>query len=110
MINDSFFSSLQGGIPFSVTFNPSLDAHITSVYAVFVKSDIVLGNVEMVILPDCLLGRKIPGLLTFNQISHNVSDNSYYCFFRGLGHGNESCNLIGSLPGQYFPISAHGPR
>ena len=29
-------------------------------------------------------------------------------FFRG--HGNESCNLIGSLPGQYFPISAHGPR
>ena len=31
-----------------------------------------------------------------------------YFFFRG--HGNESCNLIGSLPGQYFPISAHGPR
>ena len=27
-------------------------------------------------------------------------------FFRG--HGNESCKLIGSLPGQYFPISAHG--
>ena len=22
-----------------------------------------------------------------------------YCFFRG--HGNESCNLFGSLPGQY---------
>ena len=78
MINDSFYYSLQGGIPFSVTFNPSLDAHITSVYAVFVKSDIVLGNVEMVILPDCLLGRKIPGLLTFNQISHNVSNNSQY--------------------------------
>ena len=35
-------------------------------------------------------------------------DIFYYCFFRG--HGNESCNLIGSLPGQYFPISAHGPR
>ena len=32
----------------------------------------------------------------------------YINFFRG--HGNESCNLIGSLPGQYFPISAHGPR
>ena len=32
----------------------------------------------------------------------------FYCFFRG--HGNKSCNLIGSLPGQYFPISAHGPR
>ena len=31
-----------------------------------------------------------------------------YFFFRG--HGNESCNLFGSLPGQYFPISAHGPR
>ena len=32
----------------------------------------------------------------------------HYFFFRG--HGNESCNLIGSLPGQYFPISAHGQR
>ena len=32
----------------------------------------------------------------------------FIIFFRG--HGNESCNLIGSLPGQYFPISAHGPR
>ena len=32
----------------------------------------------------------------------------FYYFFRG--HGNESCNLIGSKPGQYFPISAHGPR
>ena len=31
-----------------------------------------------------------------------------YCFLRG--HGNESCNLIGSLPGQYFPVSAYGPR
>ena len=47
----------------------------------------------------------------------NIDDNlrekvrviiQLYCFFRG--HGNESCNLIGSLPGQYFPISAHGPR
>ena len=35
-------------------------------------------------------------------------DNVIYCFFRG--HGNESCNRIGSLSGQYFPISAHGPR
>ena len=34
--------------------------------------------------------------------------NIYTFFLRG--HGNESCNLIGSLPGQYFPISAHGPR
>ena len=29
-------------------------------------------------------------------------------FFRG--HGNKSCNLIGSLPSQHFPISAHGQR
>ena len=28
-------------------------------------------------------------------------------FFRG--HGNKSCNLIGSLPSQYFPISAQEP-
>ncbi|KAL9954259.1 hypothetical protein ACROYT_G041774 [Oculina patagonica] len=26
------------------------------------------------------------------------------------GHGNESCNLIGSKGGQDSPISAHGPR
>ena len=26
------------------------------------------------------------------------------------GHGNESCNLISFLPGQYFPSSAHGQR
>ena len=38
----------------------------------------------------------------------NLNSKVNYCFFRG--HGNESCNLIGSLPGQYFPISAHGPR
>ena len=31
-------------------------------------------------------------------------------FFRGHGNGKKSCNLIGSLPGQYFPLSAHGPR
>ena len=29
-------------------------------------------------------------------------------FFRG--YGNEFCDLIGSLSGQYFPISAHGQR
>ena len=33
---------------------------------------------------------------------------SFYFFLRG--HGNESCNLIGSLAGQHFPISTHGPR
>ena len=31
-----------------------------------------------------------------------------YFVFRG--HEHESCNLIDSLPGQYFPISGHGPR
>ena len=31
-----------------------------------------------------------------------------YFFLRGPS--NESCNLIGSLRGQYFPISAHGQR
>ena len=38
---------------------------------------------------------------------HNEKSKEIY-FLRG--HGNESFNLIGSLPGQYFPISAHGPR
>ena len=42
------------------------------------------------------------------KIDSSVNDNEIYCFFRG--HGNESCNLIGSLSGQYFLISAHGPR
>ena len=33
-----------------------------------------------------------------------------YIFFFSREHGNESCNLIGSLPDQYFPISSHGQR
>ena len=37
-----------------------------------------------------------------------LSDISIYFFFKV--HGNESCDLIGSLPGLYFPISAHGQR
>ena len=45
--------------------------------------------------------------LTAGMCTNHIINNNY-CFFRG--HGNESCNLIGSLPGQYFPISAHGPR
>ena len=36
--------------------------------------------------------------------------NIKFIFFFSRGHGNESRNLIGSLPGQYFPISAQGPR
>ena len=37
------------------------------------------------------------------------SRNNYYYFFL-KGNSNESFNLIGSLHGQYFPISAQGPR
>ena len=47
-------------------------------------------------------------VLCFNNIVLCCDNTVFYCFFRG--QGNESCNLIGSLPGQYFPISAHGPR
>ena len=38
-----------------------------------------------------------------------VEDKRIYYFFV-RGHGNESCYLIGSLPGQYLPISAHGQQ
>ena len=34
----------------------------------------------------------------------------FFIIFFSRGHGNESCNLIGSLPDQYFPISSHGQR
>ena len=34
--------------------------------------------------------------------------SKYIFFFRG--YCNEFCDLIGSLSGQYFPISAHGQR
>ncbi|XP_066015948.1 uncharacterized protein [Pocillopora verrucosa] len=53
--------SMQGEVSFCVTFRTSQDAHGTSVYAVFVKSDIVLGTVEMVFSSICLYGHKIPG-------------------------------------------------
>ena len=36
------------------------------------------------------------------------NDRDYITLFFFRGHGNESCNLIGSLPGRYFPISAQG--
>ena len=66
MINDTSYSSLQGGDPFCVAFSPVLDEDVTTVHAIFVKSGIDLGNVEMLISSDCLYGRKIPGLLTSN--------------------------------------------
>ena len=50
-----------------------------------------------------LLSRYTESLIRLDE----QNSMTYYCFFRG--HGNESCNLIGPLPGQYFPISAHGP-
>ena len=46
--------------------------------------------------------------MLFAVLSLSQKKKKHLFFFRG--HGNESCNLIGSLPGQYFPISAHGPR
>ena len=46
--------------------------------------------------------------MLFAVLSLSQKKKNIYFFFRG--HGNESCNLIGSLPGQYFPISDHGPR
>ena len=39
---------------------------------------------------------------------HHSFTTQLYFFFRR--HGNKSCKLIGSLPGQYFTISAHGPQ
>ena len=63
------------------------------------------------------LNRRYPSsfinlMKTFNRYSHFavklfVCDISVF-FFRV--HDNESCNLIGSLRGPYFPISAHEQR
>ena len=41
-----------------------------------------------------------------------ILDDTWITFFIIFlrGHGNESCNVIGSLPSQYFPISAHEQR
>ena len=55
-------------------------------------------------------------LAVFTALNHSGSfgmnfvkfGKNYHIFFSFRGHGNESCNLIGSLLGQYFPISAHG--
>ena len=71
------------------------------VYSVFVS---------LMILWGLLSTRDLVGTINFafSFIITFVVYIKIYCFFRG--HGNESCNLIGSLPGQYFPISAHGPR
>ena len=38
---------------------------------------------------------------------YQTCKNTYVYFFL-RGHGNESCNLIGSQPGTFFPISALG--
>ena len=48
---------------------------------------------------------------SYNIKNHNDdNDNNLLFFFFLRGHGNESCNLIGSYHGPYFPISAHGQR
>ena len=51
----------------------------------------------------------------FQDLDHSFSPYgppgrqiTHISFFRG--HGKESCKLIGSLPGKYFPISAHGQQ
>ena len=64
------------------------------------------------------LNRRYPSsfinlMKTFNRYSHFavklfVCDISVFFFSRV--HDNESCNLIGSLRGLYFPISAHEQR
>ena len=50
----------------------------------------------------------------FSTIEENFRISARPCdilhFFCFRGHGNESCNLIGSLLGQYFPEFAHRPR
>ena len=51
------------------------------------------------------------------QVKHSKRNSISTCthvlisiyLFLLRGHGNKSCDLIGSLPSQYFPISAHGP-
>ena len=37
-----------------------------------------------------------------------ITSSKLYFFSRG--HSDESCNLIASLRGPYFPISAYGQR
>ena len=67
--------------------------------------------------------------LSFDGLTHNTSGNLARCsyfflaylgfgkitshlewdvFFFFRGYGNESCNLMGSWRGPYFPISVHG--
>ena len=62
------------------------------------------------------LNRRYPSsfinlMKTLNRYSH-FAVKLFVCdisvFFRG--HGNESCNLIGSLRSPYFPTSAHEQR
>ena len=49
--------------------------------------------------------------LSISEVSHYFKFFLYiiHTYFIFRGHGNKSCNLSGSLPSQYFPISAHGP-
>ena len=54
-----------------------------------------------------IVGHPIYYLVKNNRRFHTCEERFF--FFFGW-HGNESYNLIGSLRGQYFPISAHGQR
>ncbi|XP_066015100.1 uncharacterized protein [Pocillopora verrucosa] len=54
-------SRLKGGCPFCVSFHPCLDPNVTSVRAIFVKSEVIFGNVELAITTLGIFGRSIPG-------------------------------------------------
>ena len=41
--------------------------------------------------------------MCFTDSKDDNKDGISIIIFLG-GHGNESCNLIGSVPGQYFPL------
>ena len=65
-----------------------------------------LENATLGLRPRAVFSR--PRSQFFTKRTSRLANNIYFFFFRG--HGKESCKLIGSLPGQYFPISAHGQQ
>ena len=68
---------------------------ITSIIIIIIITiiTIIITNVSTMIL-DCV----------FYSKDDNKDGITIIIFFFLRGHGNESCNLIGSLPGQYFPL------
>ena len=68
--------------------------------------DLGLENATLGLRPRAVFSR--PRSQFFTKRTSRLANNIYFFFFRG--HGKESCKLIGSLPSQYFPISAHGQQ